>query len=63
MWVRLPGMEDSAEFAAQAAAENIFLTPGSLFRPQNQASPCIRLNVAYASDLRLERFLKRTLAG
>lgn len=63
MWVRLPGIEDSAAFVARAAAENIFLTPGSLFRPQNQASPCIRLNVAYAADLRLERFLKRALSG
>lgn len=61
MWLRLPGLDDSAEFAARAAQDNIFLTPGSLFRPQNQASPCIRLNVAYAADVRLERFLKSHL--
>jgi DNA-binding transcriptional MocR family regulator len=61
MWIRLPGMEDSAELASLAAREGIFLTPGTLFRPQNQASPFIRLNVAYANDVRLVRFLEKQL--
>ena len=61
VWLRLPGLEDTAELAARAEQEDIVLAPGSLFRPQGQASPCLRLNIAHAVDVRLERFLEKSL--
>jgi DNA-binding transcriptional MocR family regulator len=60
-WVRIPGAEDAVSLAAQAAEEGILLAPGTLFRPQGQASPWLRLNLAYASDVRLERFFRKAL--
>ncbi len=61
LWVRIPGVEDAVPLAARAAKEGIILAPGTLFRPQGQASSWLRLNVAYAGDVRLERFLHRAL--
>ena len=61
IWARIPGMEDAVDLATRAAKENIILAPGSLFRPQGQASPWLRLNVVYANDVRLERFLGEAL--
>lgn len=60
-WVRIPGAEDAVSLAARAAEEGILLAPGTLFRPQGQASPWLRLNLAYASDVRLERFFRKAL--
>lgn len=62
IWARIPGVDDAVDLAAAAAREGIILAPGTLFRPQSQASPWLRLNVAYAADVRLERFLKKALA-
>lgn len=59
IWARIPGVDDAVELAASAAREGILLAPGTLFRPQSQASPWLRLNVAYAADVRLEGFFDR----
>lgn len=61
-WVRIPGVEDAVEISGKAAQEGILLAPGTLFRPQGQASPWVRLNLAFAGDVRVERFLKTALA-
>lgn len=63
VWARVPGCEDAVSLSAAAAKEGIILAPGTLFRPQGQASPMLRLNVAYASDVRIERFFKKALDG
>ncbi|AYH44617.1 PLP-dependent aminotransferase family protein [Azoarcus sp. DN11] len=59
VWARAKGREDVAKLASQAAAEDIMLAPGHVFRPQLQPTPYLRFNVAYAQDPRLERFLSR----
>ena len=61
IWASLPGVEDSAGLAAVAARQDIMLAPGNVFRPQMQASPWIRFNVAVSADPRLERFLGQAL--
>lgn len=57
VWARVPGLADTAELARLAARNNILLAPGNVFRPQNQASGFLRLNVGFSADPRLERFL------
>ncbi|NSL56168.1 aminotransferase-like domain-containing protein [Uliginosibacterium aquaticum] len=61
IWTRIPGVDDAVALAARAAQQGIILAPGTLFRPQGQASPWLRLNVAYGGDVRLERFLGEAL--
>ncbi len=61
IWAGLPGTDDAVPLAAEAAQSGIILAPGKLFRPQSQASAWIRLNVIYAADVRLERFLHTAL--
>lgn len=61
VWSRVPGVDDVVDIAARAAEQQIILAPGTLFRPQSQASPWLRFNVIYANDVRLERFLKDAL--
>ena len=61
VWARVPGLDDTTNLAARAAKENIILAPGTLFRPQGQASPWLRLKVVYANDVRLERVLGESL--
>lgn len=57
VWARAGGLQDTARLASQAAAVDILLAPGHVFRPQMQPSPFLRFNVAYAQDPRLEDFL------
>jgi DNA-binding transcriptional MocR family regulator len=57
LWACVPGTEDATPLAELAEKSNIVLAPGKIFRPQLQPSPYIRINVAYANDVRLERFL------
>ena len=59
VWAKARGLQDAARLGSQAAAEDIMLAPGHVFRPQMQATPYLRFNVAYAQDPRLERFLDR----
>jgi len=62
LWARAPHIEDSVSLASKAAEQRIMLAPGKVFRPQMQASPWIRLNITFAKEQRLERFLGETLA-
>ena len=63
VWARVPGIADTTELARRAARENIVLAPGSVFRPQGQASPWLRFNVVFCNDPRLAAFLSKTLAS
>jgi DNA-binding transcriptional MocR family regulator len=63
VWARLPGVEDTAGIAAEAAHQGIMLAPGKVFRPQMQASPCLRFNVTATADPRFGRFLGEALAA
>jgi len=51
------GEEDSSALVRRAARLGIVLAPGHLFRPQLQATPYLRFNVAYLDDPRFARFL------
>ncbi|WP_431283907.1 PLP-dependent aminotransferase family protein [Humitalea sp. 24SJ18S-53] len=66
LWVPLPaGLQEEALCRA-AAAEGIFLAPGSVFRPERAeaaAPPMMRVNVAYAGDARFLEFLDRSRRG
>jgi len=61
LWACVPGTDDATPLAELAEKSNIVLAPGKIFRPQLQPSPHIRINVAYANDVRMERFLKTAL--
>jgi DNA-binding transcriptional MocR family regulator len=61
LWARPPGIDDVAGIASAAAEAGIMLAPGKVFRPQMQASPWLRLNVAFATHPGLERFLGEAL--
>jgi len=61
VWAEVPGIGDAASLASDAAAQGVMLAPGSIFRPQQQPSPFLRFNVAYALDKRLERYLGEAL--
>ncbi|MFA9440847.1 PLP-dependent aminotransferase family protein [Uliginosibacterium sp. sgz301328] len=63
IWAKVPGEEDVSWLAEQAERHDIMLAPGKVFRPQLQPSPYLRINVAYANDVRLERFLNEALAA
>jgi DNA-binding transcriptional MocR family regulator len=57
VWARVPGLADTTELARRASRDNILLAPGTVFRPQGQASGFLRFNVGFCADPRLERFL------
>ncbi len=61
VWAEVPGIGDATRLASDAASHGIMLAPGSIFRPQQQASAHLRFNVAYALDKRLERYLGEAL--
>lgn len=59
LWVELPNNANELELVRQAAGQEIFLAPGSVFYPDRQVHyPAIRVNVAYANDPRFLRFLR-----
>ncbi|WP_332742193.1 aminotransferase-like domain-containing protein [Hydrogenophaga sp.] len=61
VWAELPGGETEIDLVRRAAAEGIFVSPGSVFFPdRHSARPCMRVNIAYASD---ERFLRLFQTG
>jgi DNA-binding transcriptional MocR family regulator len=56
VWAAREG-DDATALARRAAERNIVLAPGHLFRPQLQATPYLRFNVAYMDDPRFDAFL------
>ncbi|MBD3896906.1 PLP-dependent aminotransferase family protein [Halomonas sp. ML-15] len=61
LWVRHPAVERSSQLVERAAQLGIRLSPGDLFFPHKDASPWLRLNVAYANDPRAKRFIEQPL--
>ena len=58
-WLRLPEGISDRDLARRAAERDIFLAPGSIFYPDGApgAARHLRLNVGYADDPRVPRFL------
>jgi DNA-binding transcriptional MocR family regulator len=54
---RLDEASNSAEVATLAAARDIILGPGHVFRPHHEPSPWLRFNVAFCDNPLLYRFL------
>jgi DNA-binding transcriptional MocR family regulator len=62
LWVELPQHFTDIELARRAAASGIFLAPGAVFYPDRQGSSrLMRVNIAYASDARFQRFMERAV--
>lgn len=61
IWASVPGLADASALAERAEQAGIVLAPGKIFRPQLQASPFLRINVAQATDMRFQRFLETAL--
>jgi DNA-binding transcriptional MocR family regulator len=65
LWVPFPEGLDEAAICHRASAEDIFLAPGSIFRPEpgpRTRPAMMRVNVAYASDPRFLAFLAASAA-
>jgi DNA-binding transcriptional MocR family regulator len=57
VWARVPGVEDSALLCDTARTFGLDLAPGREYRPNGEATPWVRLNVAAASDPLAEPFI------
>lgn len=61
LWVRHPGLGNSAPIARQAAAHGIMLAPGQLFMVDSAPTGWMRFNVAYSEDPAIWAFLAARL--
>jgi DNA-binding transcriptional MocR family regulator len=60
LWSRIPGGLDDLAFARTAAANGIFIAPGTMFSPdRSDHSDHMRVNVAYADDPRFLALLAK----
>lgn len=57
VWARCPGV-DSAGLQHLAQAEGVLLSAGAAFDPQGADSDWLRINVAYAQDIRAQAFFQ-----
>jgi DNA-binding transcriptional MocR family regulator len=59
LWLALPPGTDEAELCRRAAAEGIFVAPGSVFYPNrsDRRPPALRINVAHGADPRFLDFI------
>ncbi|MFJ4373782.1 PLP-dependent aminotransferase family protein [Pseudomonas japonica] len=57
VWTRYPGADFSC-LQQIAQAEGVLLSPGSAFDPQGRDSDWLRINVAYARDVRAQAFFQ-----
>ena len=60
VWVRHPQFDDSSDISRLAAANDIILAPGSVFRPDLSPTAWLRFNVAQSLQPALHTFLKKT---
>ncbi|WP_138472703.1 PLP-dependent aminotransferase family protein [Poseidonocella sp. HB161398] len=60
-WLPLPGEASDLDIAQEAAAQGIFLAPGTLFRVA-EGGPALRLNWSRVNDSRFFAFLRRLRA-
>src|SRR5262249_53452621 len=63
IWARFPHIADSLPLAEISPRDGILLAPGVAFRPNLEASPWLRFNVAFCDDGRLNDWLQRQVAG
>ena len=57
-----PGADiDTAQVAIEAARSGIMMAPGNMFRPNQEAMPFFRFNVAHCENETIFEFLERTL--
>lgn len=63
LWSRFQHIEDSSNLADLAARQRIMLSPGMIFRPNQEASPWMRFNVAFCDHPQVYDFLKRASNG
>jgi DNA-binding transcriptional MocR family regulator len=62
LWTPLPEATDEVAFCRAAAACDIFVAPGRVFRVEgDEGPPAMRVNVAYGADPRFVEFLKGEL--
>jgi len=60
-WASLPEGMSELDLVRRAAAEGIFIAPGSVFYPDRQSTQAsMRVNIAYANDERFLRLLQNT---
>jgi DNA-binding transcriptional MocR family regulator len=57
LWARFPEVSDSLTLAESAQSRGLILAPGAVFRPDLQASPWMRFNVATCDDAAVQRGL------
>ncbi|MGH1427895.1 MAG: PLP-dependent aminotransferase family protein [Arenicella sp.] len=57
IWFKVPGVEDSVKISKLAAASNLIIAPGSVYRPDLTPTPWLRLNTAYHKHPELIKFL------
>jgi DNA-binding transcriptional MocR family regulator len=63
VWAELPDGIAEIDLVRRAAAQGIFIAPGSVFYPDRQsARPSMRVNIAHANDERFLRLLRGGLA-
>lgn len=63
IWARREASENATSLAAVAARQGIMLAPGTLFRPQQEASPWLRFNAAGCGNPAIFQFLDTARAG
>lgn len=62
-WARFHKEVNTHSVSERAAAEDIMLAPGNLFRPERSESQWFRFNVTHANQSRLYTFLERENKG
>lgn len=63
VWAKLGDETDMTALTAQAAREGVMLAPGNVFRPNQEASPWLRFNVAHCENEATFSVLHRITAG
>lgn len=62
LWLKLPENITEQELGAQASKAGIFIAPGAIFRLEREPAPAaMRINIAYANDVRFWQFLKEII--
>jgi DNA-binding transcriptional MocR family regulator len=64
LWGQLPPGVDDRDLVKKAAEQSIFIAAGSLFTPEKTTlAPMMRINIAYADDIRFLEFMRQYLAN
>lgn len=63
VWARFPRFEDSMVLAERGLREGVMLAPGNVFRPNLEATPWMRFNVAVCDNPRVLHWLEDLQRG